>query len=242
MGDYSFFIKSASFLIILNAVILSFPEGVEFLTDGKLNTSNIQGTNVSFQEPQLGVVDDREDVIDLRNPVSSNNVAITDAGNVVLQNGTQQGSVTYDITKFDTNSDGFRDVYFNADALTDLDLSTLKLQLNISTETGIQTFNNTFKSPDVVTDIASDKAVFYFGTENAKIKSIEDSVGITHGDDTGQLEQLARDVGAGGFSRSIENLVNLYTTPSSGNRVLGVIFTLYLLGFTLFLLKEVVPG
>jgi hypothetical protein len=242
LGDYSFFIKSASFLIILNAVILSFPEGVEFVTDGKLNTSNIQGTNVSFQEPQLGVVDDREDVIDLRNPVDSNNVAITDAGNVVLQDRAQNGFVTYDISKFDKNSDGFRDVYFDANAFPDLDLSTLKLEVNISTPLGLETFNRSFDSPDLVNDITSDTATFYFGTQDAKVKSIEDSVGITHGADTGLIDQVARDVGAGGFSRSIENLVNLYTTPSSGNRVLGAIFTLYLLGFTLFLLKEVVPG
>lgn len=102
MGDYSFFIKSASFLILLNAAIFSFPQEVEFLTSGSLNTSSIQGT---------------------------------------------------------------------------------ELELNKPNSTSIGTFTDTTKG-----------------------------------------------------------LIELYTTPSSGNAILAAIFTLYLLGFIVFLLKEVVPG
>lgn len=242
MGDYSFFIKSASFLILLNAVVFSFPEEVETITGGKLNTSTISGTNVTLQQPQLGVTTQQEDVINLGQPVDSQGVVQTSSGAVTLQNGTSNGFVTYDISKFDKDSDGLRNVFFDADALTDLDLSTLKLELDVATASGVQTLNNTFKSPQVVEDIAGTQATFYFGTEDATIRSIEDSVGIKHSDDRPALQQLASDVGAENFARSIDNLVSLYTTPSTGNQVLGAIFTLYLLGFTVFLLKEVVPG
>jgi hypothetical protein len=244
LGDYSFFIKSASFLIILNAAIFTFPEGIETITGGNLNTSEIQGTNVSLQQPQLGVTSNNngDDVINLGRPVDAQSVNQTPKGFVIPQKGASNAFVTYNLSKFDKNSDGLRDVFFDVDSLTGLLGGTLKLELDIATGSGVKTINDSLKNPDVVEDIAGTNATFYFGTENAKIRSIEDSVGIKHSDDRPALQQLASDVGAENFARSIDNLVSLYTTPSTGNQVLGAIFTLYLLGFTVFLLKEVVPG
>jgi len=229
MGDYSFFIKSASFLILLNAVVFSFPQQVEALTGGKLNTSTLQGTNVSVQGPRLSV-----DTVDLQEAVFASGVAVNSDDNIVRQSGVSTGVVEYNISNF-LEKNGEKEVFIDVvDNSGVLETSGLK----VSNGQG----NETISNPTLVNSFSGDTITFYFTKGNMELKAVEDSVNFRHTPEKDVLARFTDTLGVSGFTSTIQNLISLYTAPSSGNQVLGAIFTLYLLGFTVFFVKEVIPG
>lgn len=240
MGDYAFFIKSATFLLLLNFVIFSFPSQVEALTEGRLNTSSIQGTNFTLKNPSFTINDDER--LDLTNTVNRSNVEITSEGYLVLENGSNNGYATYNISNFDTNVNGNYEVFFDADSATTFTFDALRLQVDRETSTGVQTFNDTLTSPALLENIADPVITFYFPLESAEVRSVEDSTSFEHTEEKSALRQLAGDLGVAGFTSTLGSLVELYTNPQSGNRFLGMVFTLYLLGFIVFLSKEILPS
>lgn len=245
MGDYSFFIKSATFLILINAAIVGYPNFVEALTGGAINTSTVQGTNFSLTGPQSFEQKPSESQeINLGNPVEFNNVVINDRGDLVLENGSSNGFATFNISKFEKDSDGFYNVFVEGFGTTSLLFQPrLKQEATVDLGNGPVKKNTTFKDDNVFDTIVGDKITYYFsGSQGqAAIQSIEDSNQLKHSEER-PFGDLLDNTAVGQFSKTISNLIELYTTPSSGNRILGAIFSLYLLGFLVFFVKEVIPG
>lgn len=231
MGDYSFFIKSAAFLILLNAAVFQFPDQVETLTGGKLNTSSLQNTNVSLERPQR--FQDLQQV-NLNNPVSFENVEINADGNVV-SNGTLPGRVSYNISSFETDDTGDRDAWVEVN-----DNSGILSSSGLNYFDGTQ--NRTLSKDTLIENIGIDTVTFYFKQDNAELVLIEDSQNYRHTPEKKFFNQFTDVTGLNGFTTTLGNLYRLYTTPSSGNSILAAIFTLYLLGFSVFVAKEVIPG
>jgi hypothetical protein len=231
MGDYGFFIKSATFLILLNAVVFAFPGQVETLTGGKLNTSSLQGTNVSLERPQKFQELER---VDLKNPLDSQYVELNSDGDVV-STGTFPGKVVYNISGFEEDSDGFREAWVEI-----TDNSGLLSSSGLKYDNGLS--NQTVGTDTLIVDIGSETLTFWFTENNAELQVIEDSQNYEHIPEKPFLEQFTEVTGLNGFTTTLGNLYQLYTTPASGNKILSYILTLYLLGFSVFVAKEVIPG
>lgn len=260
MGDYSFFIKSTTFILLLNAAIFSFPEEVEALTGGALNTSTVSGTNVSIDNPDVAVgqLSDRNQV-DLSNPISYNNVqSDSDTGFLVIGSaGSNTGYAKYNISNFDTDEDGNYEVFVSGYRETIFGESPLKIEYEKELSDGstelnnysvkyLQPFAGEPSTSTTLTDVSGEVVTAYFNDDASDrkgyLRSIENSLGITDANEQDLTKQFLDNTGLSGFGDSLQNLISLYTAPSTGNQVLGAIFTIYLLGFIVFLLKEVVPG
>lgn len=243
MGAYGFFTKSAIFLLLLHYVVFSFPTEVETLTGGRLNTSTISGTNITLEKPDKFTEVTTDDKIDLGSPLQFSNVEINSEGYVVLENGTSSGYVTYNISKFDKNSNGFYEVYVDGEGLNPIfGEDHLIQEATVDIGIGPQRLNDSVTQPQVYDTIVGDNITYYFNGDKAEIRSIEDSTQAVHAEDKTLTRQFLETTGLTGFATSLANLYSLYTAPETGNRILGMIFTVYLLGFTVFILSEVLPG